>query len=92
MSQKFLNTLEDCDWLRTTHLNHTLHEFRSFILHGNEDDPAGLDLYTNRDPSYLDPYWEVTKDTEGEWAWVYVDEQEAYNRWEATKNVDQGQH
>lgn len=88
MSQKFLNTLEDCDWLRTTHLNHTLHEFRSFILHGNEDDPTGLDLYTDRDPLCYDEYWEVRKGIDGEWAWTFVSEEEAYKRWEAANASD----
>lgn len=88
MSQKFLNTLEDCDWLRTTHLNHTLHEFRSFILFGNEDAPEGVDLYTTADPLCYDEYWEVRKGTDGEWAWTFVSGEEAQKRWEQANVSD----
>lgn len=82
MKQQFLNELEDCDWLRTTHLNHTLREFRSFILYGNEDDPTGADLYRAADPACYDEYWEVRKGTDGEWAWTFVNGKEAQKRWE----------
>lgn len=82
-----MNGLENCDWLRTTHLNHTLREFRSFILFGNEDAPTGADLYKAADPMCYDEYWEVRKGTDGEWAWTFVSDHEAYKRWEQA-NVD----
>lgn len=88
MKQQFLNELDDCDWLRTTHLNHTLHEFRSFILYGNEDAPTGADLYKDRLPAVYDEYWEVRKGTDDQWAWTFVDVDEAYKRWEAGNASD----
>lgn len=87
MNQKFLNELDDCDWLRTTHLNHTLHEFRSFLLFGNGDSPTGADLYKAADPTVYDEYWEVRVGPDGEWAWTFVDGVEAQKRWEQA-NVD----
>lgn len=84
---KFFNKPADVEWLKSTHLNNTNHEFRSFLLDGNEDSPEGLDLFTAVDPLCYDPYWEVRKGTDGEWAWTYVDGDEAYRRWEQS-NVD----
>lgn len=63
---QFLNTPEDCQWLRETHLqgmSHT-HDFKSFVLEGNEDAPTLLKLYTSEDPLYTDGYVEVDP-TEG---------------------------
>ena len=84
---KFFDSPEDVEWLRTTHLNETKHEFKSFLMEGNEDSPTALDLFATSDPSCTDPYWEVRKGTDGEWAWTHVDGGEAYRRWEQS-NVD----
>lgn len=63
---QFLNTPEDCQWLRETHLQGMshLHDFRSFVLEGNEDAPTLLKLYMSEDPRYIDSCIEVDP-TEG---------------------------
>jgi hypothetical protein len=51
MSEKLLNTLEDCKWLRETHLEGwALTNFRSFVIQGNEDCPDKVTLYERTDP------------------------------------------
>ena len=54
MKQTFLNTPEDCQWLRETHLaNKNLNnanpilDFKSFCLFGNEDCPREIIVYKN---------------------------------------------
>lgn len=48
----------DCEWLRKVHLGERIdYKFSSFVLYGNEDDPAKVDLYASDNPSLMDkPY------------------------------------
>ena len=40
------NSVEDCQWLRSTALKHlTVPVFREFVLFGNEDCPQRVELY-----------------------------------------------
>ena len=55
MSIVFLNTEEDCNWLRSTVLggrNDIM--FEAFVLHGNEDCPTKVELYVDREPLITD--------------------------------------
>jgi len=55
MNYIFLNTPEDCEWLRNTHLGgRTDYKFESFVLYGNEDSPTKVELYFSNDPLYTD--------------------------------------
>jgi len=54
MSHIFLNTPEDCQWLRSTHLGGQDLKFESFVLYGNEDCPTKVELYFTQDPLYTD--------------------------------------
>ena len=48
-----LNTGEDCDWLRSTHLKaQTPPPFGSFLLEGNDDAPARVGLFRDTKPAY----------------------------------------
>lgn len=47
----FLNTPEDCKWLRGVHVKDAP-PFLSYTLAGNEDSPARVDLYASREPEY----------------------------------------
>ena len=68
LRQIFLNSPEDCDWLRTTHLKHTTPPaFLSFGLDGNEDAPVNVRLYANRKPEYNEkPIAVYHQDTHGD--------------------------
>jgi hypothetical protein len=55
MSIVFLNTVEDCNWLRQTKLGgRTDIMFESFVLHGNEDCPTKVELYADCEPLVTD--------------------------------------
>jgi len=61
MTQNFLNTKEDCDWLRETHLKpaqwnneNPIPDFKSFCLFGNEDCPRKILLYRKLHPTVDD--------------------------------------
>ena len=57
MTHIFLNTQEDCDWLRSTHLGGREDlKFEAFVLYGNEDSPTKVDLYFTSDPLYSDEF------------------------------------
>ena len=53
---QFYNELEDCAWLRETHLGpkytnqNLVPKFESFALSGNEDCPEQIELYSEIDP------------------------------------------
>jgi len=48
---QFLNTPDDCNWLRETHLSdQEPPTFRSFVMVGNEDCPDKVQLYAESDP------------------------------------------
>lgn len=53
---QFLNTPDDCQWLRETHLRALpqVHRFASFVMAGNEDAPGSVDLYVSADPEVTD--------------------------------------
>lgn len=55
MTEQFLNSIADIQWLKDTHLADWLKEnpseFASFILSGNEDCPVRLILYAERNPT-----------------------------------------
>jgi hypothetical protein len=47
MKQILLNEQEDCQWLKEVHLNNKkYHEFKCFVLYGNEDNPVITDVHT----------------------------------------------
>lgn len=50
---EFLNTPEDCQWVRDVHAAGAP-EFASFVLQGNEDAPDGLTLYADGEPHWTD--------------------------------------
>ena len=54
MKQIFLNTPEDCQWLRDTVLGGRGVMFESFVLYGNEDCPEKVDLYPMAEPLVTD--------------------------------------
>ena len=64
----FLNTPEDCEWLRTTHLKAIgFPAFESFTLAGNEDSPHSVELYARRKPEYNEqPVATYTQGDEGD--------------------------
>lgn len=67
----FMNTPEECQWLRDTHLASVVGypPFASFMLAGPNDAPVRLDLYGVRQPAYnVYPIATVSKNDENEWA------------------------
>jgi hypothetical protein len=66
MRQTFCNTVEDCQWLASTHLRgREIPGFGSFTLHGNEDCPQRIELYAVVEPRYDAPFvavYELTED------------------------------
>lgn len=55
MKTIFLNSPDDCDWLRKTVLGgRTDYKFESFVLYGNEDNPNKVDLYITAEPLITD--------------------------------------
>ena len=52
-SEKFLNSSEDCAWLREVHLP-PAPDFQSFLMWGNEDCPQMVKLYKGKDPNFKD--------------------------------------
>ena len=63
-----MNTREDCEWLRSTHLRAiAAPDFESFKLTGNEDSPSAVELYAARKPEYNDqPVATYTNNDAGE--------------------------
>ena len=60
-TMKFLNTPEDCQWLRKTCLGgRTDYKFESFVLYGNEDSPTKVDLYADAEPLVTDEPHTIT--------------------------------
>lgn len=62
MRSGFLNSAEDCQWLREVHLRGVplpakYAGFQSFVLQGNEDAPHAVNLYVSADPLYTDNYY-----------------------------------
>ncbi len=54
--QQFLHGTDDVQWLKDTHLKGLEYpEFRSFVIHGNEDCPEQLWLYKSVMPMYTTP-------------------------------------
>jgi hypothetical protein len=54
---QFLNTADDCEWLRKVHLGgRTDYKFESFILYGSEDSPSKVDLYFTENPLVTDDF------------------------------------
>jgi hypothetical protein len=67
MKTTFLDTPEDTQWLRDTHLRGVplptkYMGFRCAILQGNEDAPHSINLYMTQAPNYQDDYLHVTFD------------------------------
>lgn len=61
MRQQFLNTPDDCQWLKDVHLKEVDHpSFKSFMLYGNEDAPQRVELYTHEEPRFDDTFHTVT--------------------------------
>lgn len=64
MKTGFLNSPDDCQWLRETHLKGVplpaaYQGFTSFVLQGNEDAPHAVNLYAKTDPLYSDNFYRV---------------------------------
>ena len=64
MKHTFINDNAGCAWLRSTHLKGIAvpapwHEFKSFVLMGNEDAPEEVNLYLSRDPLYIHDFFVV---------------------------------
>lgn len=64
MRDAFLTKAEDMQWLLDTHLNGVPLPPKyarplSALMHGNEDAPRTLNLYTSRNPSMVDDYLHV---------------------------------
>lgn len=60
----FLNTADDIQWLKDTHLRGVILPskyagFQSAILQGNEDAPYAVNLYVSADPVFTDDYYRV---------------------------------
>lgn len=50
---QFLNSPEDCKWIRETALKElVLPPFRSFLMAGNEDCPSHVTLYSSQNPAH----------------------------------------
>lgn len=65
MSSKFLNSADDVQWLKDTHLAGVAipapwPDFQSFLLYGNEDAPEKVELFLDDDPDIGDRYLRVT--------------------------------
>lgn len=57
MRQQLLNGQEDIDWLFSTHLKHCKDlqdNCKSFEIHGNEDSPKRVALYSQKEPLISD--------------------------------------
>ena len=61
MKQTFLNSPEDCQQLRETHLKTknwnnelTIPDFKSFCIFGNEDCPQEILIYKDKHPNITD--------------------------------------
>ncbi|HSW91035.1 MAG TPA: hypothetical protein VLG09_00105 [Candidatus Saccharimonadales bacterium] len=53
--QTFINSADDMEWLRETHLtNLHVESFNSAIIYGNEDSPVKVDLYLDQNPNVTD--------------------------------------
>ena len=50
--QTFINTKRDMRWLRHTHCPG--HKAKSAIIHGNEDYPEKVELFSKRNPKISD--------------------------------------
>lgn len=61
VDMNFLNTPEDCQWLRDVHLGgRTDIMFASYVLYGNEDCPIKVELYADQDPLVTDEPHTIT--------------------------------
>lgn len=65
MKEQFLNSKEDCKWLRETHLkdknlnNELPFEIKSFVIYGNEDCPDRILIYPTINPTVTDLRYKV---------------------------------
>lgn len=64
MKTGFMNTPDDCQWLKETHLKGVplptgYAGFASYALQGNEDAPHAVNLYVSADPLYTDNFYRV---------------------------------
>ena len=67
--ESLLNTPEDCDWLRDTHLRHLPAnserlEFAAAVIRGNEDCPQEIELYVSSEPRVTDGCVRLKYDSE----------------------------
>lgn len=65
MKNAFLETPEDVQWLRETHLKGVVSPsdfaaFKSAIMQGNEDAPHAVNLYADAEPRFDSDYLRVT--------------------------------
>lgn len=64
MKTGFMNTADDLQWLKETHLKgvplpSAYQGFASYVLQGNEDAPHAVNLYVSADPLYRDNFYRV---------------------------------
>jgi hypothetical protein len=66
--QSMLSTSADMKWLRDVHLpDLDLKKYRSAVLHGNEDYPTRIEVYTSRNPTVDDRPVTYEPDSEGKY-------------------------
>lgn len=64
MRNAFLETADDLQWLRDTHLKGVTlpthwQGFKSAVMQGNEDSPFAVNLYLQESPAITDDYFRV---------------------------------
>lgn len=77
MNQTYLNTKEDCDWLRETHLApgnlnnaNPIPAFQSACLFGNEDCPREVLVYVEDHPTIHDKPARATLMDNGRYSFI----------------------
>ena len=77
MNQVFLDTAEDCDWLREIHLTarnlnnaNPIPDFKSACIMGNEDCPQKIILYASASPLINDPFAEAFLMDSGRYSFI----------------------
>lgn len=65
MSETIINSAEDMQWLRDTHLKELSPRFLSALIRGNEDSPDYIETYVRAEPSVHDVGVGFTQDVDG---------------------------
>jgi hypothetical protein len=70
---KFLDVRTDVQWLKETHLQHSIwgdEDFRSFVLMGPEGDPEGIVLFEGPKPERGTLPMAILEQRDGRWVTV----------------------